>query len=322
MAMRCSYDGTLPAAAAKPRRPSLRRRLSANARAWPLRLAALVLLAAVPAAVPADAGSNRPIAAKMLAGLSQEELQARWQEGKAAVEQGDIATAMAFWLPLAELGLANAQADIGYIYLAGLAGKPDLVRAEKWLKAAADRGILEAQYNLGTLLEARVIRGAAQQAAQLYRRAAERGHTEAQLQLADMLADGRGTAANDVEAAAWYTRAAELGNAVAQARLGTVYLHGRGVPQDYEAAASWLQRAASRGEASAQGQLGALYMSGRGVPQDYVAAHQWFNLSAANARDNDLRQRSAAHRDLAAARMSPDAVAEAQRRARDWKSKT
>ena len=64
----------------------------------------------------------------------------------------------------------------------------------------------------------------------------------------------------------------------------------------------------------AQFNLGAMYANGQGVPQDYVRAHMWFNLSAAQGN-----QGAAKNRDIAARRMTPAQIAEAQKLAREWK---
>jgi hypothetical protein len=57
------------------------------------------------------------------------------------------------------------------------------------------------------------------------------------------------------------------------------------------------------------------------VQQDVVAAHMWFNLAAARFPPTDARNRAAAvkNRDTVAGEMSSEQLAEAQKRARDWK---
>lgn len=319
MPVRCSYDGSLPPPV--KRRPSLRRLARRAVRVWPLRLAALIALAASPAAVPPHLNRvhAEPGHAAIRDGI---DIQASWEAAKAAAERGDLLAAQAMLAPLAELGLSQAQAELGRMHLNGATGRPDPVRAERLLLPAAEAGIVTAQFDLATLFDGRATSGATQQALRWYRRAAEAGHAEARFRLADMVAEGRGCPSDDLEAARLLLQAAEQGHAQARAQLGALYLKGRGVPQDYEIAMKWLFLAAEVGEASAQGMLGAMYLAGRSVTQDYVAAHQWFNLSAAAARDTELRQRSAANRDLAAARMSREDVAEAQRRAREWKPRS
>jgi TPR repeat protein len=109
---------------------------------------------------------------------------------------------------------------------------------------------------------------------------------------------------------------AEQGDARAQLSLGGMYYNGQGVQQDYPEAAKWTRKAAEQGYTAAQAHLGVLYWNGQGVQQDVVLAYMWFNLAAANEPD------AARERDLAASQMTPDEIAEAQRRARDWKPTT
>ena len=77
-----------------------------------------------------------------------------------------------------------------------------------------------------------------------------------------------------------------------------------------------LRQLAEGGDPAAQNDLGWMYQNGRGVAQDYVAAHMWYNL--AGAGDGEARE----YRDRIAEKMTPDQIAEAQRRAREWKPTT
>ena len=83
------------------------------------------------------------------------------------------------------------------------------------------------------------------------------------------------------QAARLFREAAEQGNARAQEALGMMYVRGKGVPQDFREAEHWLRKAAEQGEAGAQVILGGLYFVGRGVPEDLVQAYAWYNLAAA-----------------------------------------
>jgi TPR repeat protein len=83
-------------------------------------------------------------------------------------------------------------------------------------------------------------------AAALYRRAADRGHSNAQYCLGVLYSDGEGVDRDEVEAAAWHHKAAEQGNTDAQVSLGLAYKTGSGVPQDYAQGAMWLRRAGEK----------------------------------------------------------------------------
>jgi hypothetical protein len=126
------------------------------------------------------------------------------------------------------------------------------------------------------------------------------------------------------EAAKWWRKAAEQGHGDAQTELATLYWGGRRVRQDYVEAAKWYRKAAEQGIDCAQLQLGEMYRDSQGVPQDYVEAHMWMNLAASNEFENsqDYCVRTAsAKRDELAYKMAPSEIAEAHRRAREWKVK-
>lgn len=69
--------------------------------------------------------------------------------GMFAYDQGDYATALAEWLPLAESGDPTAQGLLGLLYR-GTPGIPtDHVASARWYRRAAEQGHPHAQYNLG-----------------------------------------------------------------------------------------------------------------------------------------------------------------------------
>jgi hypothetical protein len=92
---------------------------------------------------------------------------------------------------------------------------------------------------------------------------------------------------------------------------------------DYATALRLMRPLAEQGLAEAQSDLGVMYAKGEGVPQDYVQAHMWFNLAASrfSAAEAEKREWAVENRDLAASRMTPAQIAEAQRLAREWKPK-
>ena len=150
---------------------------------------------------------------------------------------------------------------------------------------------------------------------------AERGDAFAQFYLGYMHETGDGVPQDYAAAARWYRLAAEQGVAAAQLHLGDMYDNGRGVPQDYAAAARWYRLAAEQGFAHAQINLGILLGNGHGVPQDHVQAHMWFNLAASRFTASQWVSRGEAvkNRDITASLMTPAQIAEAQKRAREWR---
>ena len=117
-------------------------------------------------------------------------------------------------------------------------------------------------------------------AAELLRKAAERGHGKAQYELGVMYVHGRGVAQNYAEAAKWYTKAAEQGEAKAQFNLGVMYAKSQGVVQNHAEAAKWFTKAAEQGVKEAQYLLGEMYISGQGVKASDEKAIQWLRKAA------------------------------------------
>ena len=113
---------------------------------------------------------------------------------------------------------------------------------------------------------------------------AEAGNAEAQFNLGEMYANGRGVPKDDAQAVSWLRKAAGRGHAKAQLGLGGMYFSGRGVPQNYAIAVLWIRYAAQQGLAEAQTALGKTYEDGKGVPKNLVNAYMWYNLAAAQGK--------------------------------------
>jgi TPR repeat protein len=137
---------------------------------------------------------------------------------------------------------------------------------------------------------------------------ATRGSSQAQYELGERYAHGKGVAQDDAEAAKWYRKAAEQGVVEAQVSLALSYQLGLGVREDSVEAVKWYRRAAEAGDWGAQLSLSHAYEDGRGVPQDYIEAYKWRMLS------NNSR------RGLFSKKMTTAQIAEAERLAFDWKS--
>ena len=209
------------------------------------------------------------------------EIDADFDAGLAAYRQGNYATALQEFLPLAEQGYAPAQTNLGVMYQNGRGVSQDYRQAVEWYRKAAEQGYAQAQTNLGFMYEKG--RGVAQgdrQALEWYRKAAEQGYARAQTNLGFMYENGRRVAQDDRQAVEWYRKAAEQGYARAQTDLGVMYRDGRGVSQDDRQAVEWYRKAAEQGYAIAQNNLGFMYRAGRGVAQDDRQAVEWYRKAA------------------------------------------
>ena len=113
-----------------------------------------------------------------------------YEEGVAAYERGDYATALRLWRPLAEQGGAPAQYNLGLMYVEGRGVPQDNTEAVKWYRLAAEQGDAGAQYNLGVSYD--IGEGVPQdyaEAAKWYRVAAEQEYAGAQNALNQLQSD-------------------------------------------------------------------------------------------------------------------------------------
>ncbi len=78
---------------------------------------------------------------------------AGFEEGKAAYNRGDDATALREWRPLAKQGDAEAQFFLGAMYNLGDGVPQDDVEAVKWFRKAAEQGNAKAQFFLGSMYD-------------------------------------------------------------------------------------------------------------------------------------------------------------------------
>jgi len=79
---------------------------------------------------------------------------------------------------------------------------------------------------------------------------------------------------------AWYRKAADKGSADAQVNLGNLYYEGTEVPQDYGLALEWYGKAAEQGEKRAQQSMGHMYFFGKGVSRNFPQSVSWYEKAA------------------------------------------
>ena len=80
------------------------------------------------------------------------------------------------------------------------------------------------------------------------RKAAERGDVEAQYDLGFMYASGEGVSEDSRQAVKWFHKAAKQGHTGASAALFLMYNKGKGVSEDYVEAFAWVNLAAELGK--------------------------------------------------------------------------
>ena len=137
-----------------------------------------------------------------------------------------------------------------------------------------------------------------------YRKAADKGHKDAEYRIGWMWERGLGVPTNDSRAVEWYRKAAAHGNKDAQSRieildpqcsgqtdagqqpgqceyeLGEKYYNGYEVNGNDRKALDWYMKAAEKGNSAAEYKIGWMYEHGYGVTRIYGIALRWYRKAA------------------------------------------
>ena len=109
---------------------------------------------------------------------------ADFQKGQTAYQNGDFATALREWKPLAEQGYARAQYLLGLMYVTGRGVPLNHKTAVKWYRLSAEQGNVYSQFNLGFMYDnGQGVPMDYKTAVKWYRLAAAQGYAPAQKNL-------------------------------------------------------------------------------------------------------------------------------------------
>jgi uncharacterized protein len=208
-------------------------------------------------------------------------------EGKAGIPRNDQRAAELFE-KAANAGHLRAEINLGILYLRGQGVTRDLVKARAWLEKAAANDDPDALYALGRAMETSEGSALADsvRAADLYRRAAEKGNALAALRYGLALSDGLGVKRDPAAALRWLIQAQE--NGVPEAALALGDMAAR-IPASRDKATNskvlqlavgWYEVAAQAGVPSAQFKLANAYLAGAGVERDPSQVRSWYLRAA------------------------------------------
>lgn len=243
----------------------------------------------------------------------------------AATQAGEFETAYTEFLESAGEGNADAQLNLGIMYLLGdgsMAEERNFGPYVMFFFNDSTSGTQWRSFYPGWFREN--IRGLArdgvgvpadyEEALRLFLLSADQGNRYAQFNLGIMYTHGFGTERDFQEAPGWYRLAAEQGFAKAQTEIGTAYRYGSfDLPVDKLEAIQWLRLAAEQGEGDAQTYLGYMYGTGEGVPEDDITAFMWYSLGALNGNFNATGTVKYIDETL-----NPNEIAEVERRTKEW----
>ena len=186
----------------------------------------------------------------------------------------------------AEHGDAQAQTDLGNIYLDPHSVLSDPAKGVSWLHKAADQGFAPAEKALSDAYC--VGWGGApknvEECRSWLQRAADQGYAQAEYSLGLSYFTGMGGVEKDnAQGMQWLQRAANQGYADAEQQLGWEYEIGHRTFRDFDKAIQWYRKAADQGDTQAQMSLGEIYERGKGVPRDTAQALDWYKMAAASS---------------------------------------
>ena len=159
-----------------------------------------------------------------------------------------------------------------------VAGRTDV--DQKAVAARASAGDPQAQLQMGIWGLDKAIRpGEYREAGEWLRKAAEAGIVEAQYRLGTLYQSGRLAGEDPTNTLFWLEKAAAQRHVAALYSLGSMYGTGRGVTRDQQAAVRYFRQAAELGDAYAQYNLARRCEEGQGTATDLVEAWKWFELA-------------------------------------------
>ncbi|MDU4251933.1 SEC-C metal-binding domain-containing protein [Pseudomonas sp.] len=165
----------------------------------------------------------------------------------------------------------------------GYQARPYIEQSMFWFKRGAAERQPDCMYQYGAYLvgDRESDDGLKGEGWRLIDHAADAGHADAQVHVADNLMRGLGPYMMDLKAAReMYERAADQGHPVAFGQLGAIYDQGLGCEPDATIAARYTMRAAEAGYPQGQYNLFALYHKGAGVEQNLDEALKWLAEAA------------------------------------------
>ncbi len=213
--------------------------------------------------------------------------------GLAAFKSKDYQKAYREWKAAADEGKAEAQFDLGVLYAQGLGVRRDLAEAAFWYRKSAEQGNAEAEFALGQMYSRGW--GAPRDQADALRWLQMANSVESDGPPTDWAnVDGYGMPKDEEQAAYWYRLAADKGHPEAEFNLARLYSGGKGVKRDPEQAARWVSASATQGYAPAMAELGTRFASGNGVDKNDQRAYFWLTLAFLHGDKSGEKVRTAA----------------------------
>lgn len=173
----------------------------------------------------------------------------------------------------AEIGIADAQAELAYAYYKGYGVEQDYKLAKEWFKKSAGQGNARAQNYLGLIY---------------YKQGININKSEDNKNLLDICAES----VNDLYirvAKYWLEKSAEQHNSDAEFNLGIIYYEASKLEKNCKKAFELFEKSAKQGNSKAQFYLGKMYQYGDWGKPDIKKAKFWY-LKAIESDENILEK--------------------------------
>ncbi len=177
----------------------------------------------------------------------------------------------------AQGGDADAQYEVGIMYLKGQGVEQNREKAISWLNASAKSGNAKAVSKLRRMKEQ-------QERFKQDLQQAKAGDAKAQYDIAMMYLKGRGVEQDGGKARTWLSKAADQKDEKAITRLGILNYKGEAGEKDYAEALKLFKKVKDE-SVLAQYYLGDMYAEGKGVSKDYEKAIVWYKKAAKGGFD-------------------------------------
>ncbi|MCK9454736.1 tetratricopeptide repeat protein [Sulfurimonas sp.] len=199
-----------------------------------------------------------------------------------ALKNKEYKKAMSIFNELSDKGDAQAQTELGHIYVNGLGVKKDVLNAKKYWEKAAEKNNVDALYYLGLMYYKGV--GVTQdyrKSLDYWKRAAKQNDGESAFSVGYQYEYGQGVKQDYNKAIKYYKSGSKDGNANASNSMGIFYEKGKGVPVDRKSALKWYQKAAEQGSVISMYNIGLLYYNGTaGIKQDHRKSLDYWKRAA------------------------------------------
>ena len=193
--------------------------------------------------------------------------------------QESILDSIEMIVDFANSGVPDAQYKLAQCYKDGIKIEKNMELYEEWLAKAAIQGHTQAQVQYADILISNKNEEKIDEAKALYLSAAKQGNNEARLKISTLFNDKKSL--GDIqELRSIMLQLAQVGHPINKLHYGVLMLNTAWNDDDRREAFSWIKKSVNEGNVEAMHYLGAMYLDGIGVKQDVELAIGYLEKAA------------------------------------------